>query len=113
MAIQPETLDKLRKFDTPTICNLIELFDVRPRDVGFMDDRIKACFPEMPPSGIRKKKSRVSLYIEKRGEPDGKRKAMISITRMIAFQLLRKEGMVKFKRLSEEFKIEQLSYQLN
>ena len=44
-----ETLEKLGKFDTPTICNLIELFDVRPRDVGFMDDRIKACFPEMPP----------------------------------------------------------------
>lgn len=41
------TLDKLRTFDTPTICNLIELFDVRPRDVGFMDDRIKACFPDM------------------------------------------------------------------
>jgi hypothetical protein len=41
-----ETLEKLAKFDTPTICNLIELFDVRPRDVGFMDDRIKACFPE-------------------------------------------------------------------
>ena len=47
--IPTETLDKLRKFDTPTICNLIELFDVRPRDAGFMDDRIKACFPEMPP----------------------------------------------------------------
>jgi 4-hydroxy-4-methyl-2-oxoglutarate aldolase len=44
-----ETLEKLARFDTPTICNLIELFDVRPRDVGFMDDRIKACFPEMPP----------------------------------------------------------------
>jgi regulator of RNase E activity RraA len=44
-----ETLDKLREFDTPTICNVIELFEVRPRNVGFMDDRIKACFPEMPP----------------------------------------------------------------
>jgi 4-hydroxy-4-methyl-2-oxoglutarate aldolase len=44
-----ETLEKLARFDTPTICNLIELFDVRPRDVGFMDDRIKAGFPEMPP----------------------------------------------------------------
>ena len=44
-----ETLEKLVKFDTPTICNLIELFDVRPRTAGYMDDRIKACFPEMPP----------------------------------------------------------------
>lgn len=43
------TLDKLATFDTPTICNIIELFDVRPRSQGFMDDRVKACFPDMPP----------------------------------------------------------------
>jgi regulator of RNase E activity RraA len=42
-------LDLLRKFDTPTVCNVIELFDVRPRTAGYMDGRIKACFPEMPP----------------------------------------------------------------
>jgi regulator of RNase E activity RraA len=42
-------LDKLRTFDTPTICNIIELFDVRPRNTGFMDERIRACFPEMGP----------------------------------------------------------------
>lgn len=47
--VDAATLDKLRNLDTPTVCNLIELFDVRPRDVGYMDDRIKACFPEMPP----------------------------------------------------------------
>ena len=49
MKIESGTLDKLRQFDTPTICNLIELFDVRPRNTGYMDERIKACFPEMPP----------------------------------------------------------------
>ena len=43
------TLDKLRQFDTPTICNIIELFDVRPRNSGYMDSRIKACFPDLPP----------------------------------------------------------------
>jgi 4-hydroxy-4-methyl-2-oxoglutarate aldolase len=47
--LKPEILEKLRSFDTPTICNIIELFDVRPRNAGYMDDRIKACFPEMPP----------------------------------------------------------------
>lgn len=47
--IAPETLAKLRTFDTPTICNLIELFDIRPRNTGYMDSRIQACFPEMPP----------------------------------------------------------------
>ncbi len=32
MAITSETLAKLAKFDTPTICNVIELFDVRYLD---------------------------------------------------------------------------------
>ena len=49
MPISPETLEKLAQFDTPTICNVIELFDVRPRDTGFMDERIRAGFPELPP----------------------------------------------------------------
>ena len=48
--ISPEVLEKLRTFDTPTICNLIELFEVRPRNTGYMDARIRACFPEMPPT---------------------------------------------------------------
>ena len=49
MAISSETLAKLRKIDTPTVCNLIELFNVRPRNLGYMDARIVAAFPEMPP----------------------------------------------------------------
>jgi len=49
MPIARETLDKLAQFDTPTICNAIELFDVRPCDAGFMDGRIRANFPELPP----------------------------------------------------------------
>lgn len=44
-----ELLEKLRAFDTPTICNLVELFEVRPRNTGFMDARIRACFPGMAP----------------------------------------------------------------
>ena len=49
MSITPETLEKLGQFDTPTICNVIELFDIRPRTEGYMDERIRADFPEMPP----------------------------------------------------------------
>ena len=49
----PETdsniLEKLRQFDTPTICNVIELFGVRPRTAGYMDDRIRANYPELKP----------------------------------------------------------------
>jgi len=47
--IEVAMLEKLRGFDTPTICNLIELFEVRPRNTGYMGARIQACFPEMPP----------------------------------------------------------------
>ncbi len=46
--LSPTVLKKLASFDTPTICNIIELFDVRPRNIGYMDDRIKANYPEMP-----------------------------------------------------------------
>jgi len=49
MGLKHDTLAKLAKFDTPTICNVIELFDVRPRNSGFMDGRIRAGFPELPP----------------------------------------------------------------
>jgi 4-hydroxy-4-methyl-2-oxoglutarate aldolase len=45
----PHVLDKLRQYDTPTVCNIIELFDIRPRNAGFMDDRIRANFPELKP----------------------------------------------------------------
>ena len=47
--LPPDVLEMLRQYDTPTICNVIELFDVRPRTSGYMDQRIKAHFPEMPP----------------------------------------------------------------
>ncbi len=45
--ISPQVLEKLARFDTPTICNVIELFDIRPRDAGYMDGRIRCCFPEL------------------------------------------------------------------
>lgn len=49
MSITAQTLAKLAEFDTPTICNVIELFDVRPRNRGYMDHRIQCAFPELPP----------------------------------------------------------------
>jgi 4-hydroxy-4-methyl-2-oxoglutarate aldolase len=42
-------LDQLRAHDTPTVCNVIELFNVRPRNEGFMNESIRACFPDLPP----------------------------------------------------------------
>jgi regulator of RNase E activity RraA len=48
-AVTSADLELLRKYDTPTICNMIELFDVRPRTAGYMDGRIQACYPKLPP----------------------------------------------------------------
>jgi regulator of RNase E activity RraA len=42
-------LDALRKYDTPTVCNVIELFDAVSRTAGYMDGRITACYPHLPP----------------------------------------------------------------
>ena len=47
--VSPSTLKKLAQYDTPTICNVIELFEIRPNTDGYMDGRIQAAFPEMPP----------------------------------------------------------------
>ena len=42
-------LDQLAKYDTPTVCNAVELWDMRPRNTGYMDRSISACFPKLPP----------------------------------------------------------------
>ena len=44
-----EDRERLCGYDTPTVCNAIEMFAVRPRTAGYMDSRIKACFPDLPP----------------------------------------------------------------
>lgn len=49
MTISAETLKQLGQIDTPTICNAIELFEVRPRNTGYMDGRIRAVFGDLPP----------------------------------------------------------------
>jgi len=49
MPISPADLQLLARYDTPTISNVIELFEIRARSAGYMDARIRACFPEMPP----------------------------------------------------------------
>lgn len=44
-----EQLEALREFSSPTICNAIETFNVRPRDAGFMNHTIACRFPELGP----------------------------------------------------------------
>jgi regulator of RNase E activity RraA len=42
-------LERLARFDTPTICNAIELFGVRSQAQGFMNGLIRAAYPGLPP----------------------------------------------------------------
>lgn len=42
-------IEALGQYDTPTVCNVIELWNYRPRNLGFMNGSIRACFPKMPP----------------------------------------------------------------
>jgi regulator of RNase E activity RraA len=40
-------LEKLRQYNTPTISNAIELFDIRPRHCGFLPHQIRCLLPEL------------------------------------------------------------------
>ena len=42
-----ELLEALARYDSPTLANAIETFDLQPRDVGFADSRIRCMFPEL------------------------------------------------------------------
>lgn len=45
--LRPEEIEALRKITTPTVCNAIESFNVRPRNEGFMDTSIRCILPEL------------------------------------------------------------------
>jgi len=48
--ISETVLNKLATFDTPTICNVIELFEIRPRTEGYVKDAgIRCNYPTLPP----------------------------------------------------------------
>lgn len=47
--LSPDQLAELRQFDSPTVCNAVELWNLRPRNTGYMNQSIKACFPAFPP----------------------------------------------------------------
>ena len=43
-------LDTLAEVDSPTIANIIELFEVRSDVAGYCDDSIQAVYPDLPPT---------------------------------------------------------------
>ena len=44
-----EQIEALRRYNTPTISNAIEIFNVRPRHLGFLPHRIRCLLPELGP----------------------------------------------------------------
>jgi 4-hydroxy-4-methyl-2-oxoglutarate aldolase len=52
MATSPLTLDQLealKKYNTPTIANAIEIFNLRGRHLGFLPHQIRCLFPDLGP----------------------------------------------------------------
>lgn len=47
--LSSEQIEELRRFNTPTISNAIEVFNLRPRHVGFLPHTIRCLFPDLPP----------------------------------------------------------------
>jgi 4-hydroxy-4-methyl-2-oxoglutarate aldolase len=47
--ISTQALETLKQFDSPTICNVIELFRMRPNTAGWMSSAIRAIYPQLPP----------------------------------------------------------------
>ncbi|MBM3840770.1 MAG: RraA family protein [Verrucomicrobia bacterium] len=46
MSLTQQDLDALRALSTPTVSNAVELFNLRPRNHGFMSPEIRSLFPE-------------------------------------------------------------------
>jgi regulator of RNase E activity RraA len=47
--LSQEQIDELKQFNTPTISNAIELFNIRQRHLGFLPHRIRCLFPDLGP----------------------------------------------------------------
>jgi 4-hydroxy-4-methyl-2-oxoglutarate aldolase len=48
--LDPAVLEALRGFDSPTISNAIETFNLRPRVAGYVGYDIRCIFPDLPPT---------------------------------------------------------------
>ena len=48
-SLPDSVIEALKKWNTPTIANAIEVFNVRPRDKGFLPHQIRSLLPEIGP----------------------------------------------------------------
>jgi regulator of RNase E activity RraA len=47
--LSAEQLEELRRFNTPTISNAIEIFNIRQRHLGFLPHTVRCLFPDLGP----------------------------------------------------------------
>lgn len=47
MSLSTTDLEALQKISTPTVSNAVELFNLRPRNEGFMSPEIRSLFPDL------------------------------------------------------------------
>lgn len=47
--LSTDQLEALRRYNTPTISNAIEIFNIRQRHLGFLPHRIRCLFPDLGP----------------------------------------------------------------
>lgn len=47
--ISSEAFETMRKYDSATIANVIELFRIRPSTAGYFRGHIRAIYPDLPP----------------------------------------------------------------
>ena len=48
MTVEASVIEALGRYDTPTLSNAIETFNVRPRDEGYTEHQIRCMYPDMP-----------------------------------------------------------------
>lgn len=48
-ALSAAQLAELARYDTPTVCNVVELYDLYPRTAGYMNAAVQCCYPKLPP----------------------------------------------------------------
>lgn len=48
-SVSADVIAQLARYDSPTICNVIELFDYRPRTSGILSHEVRAMSPALPP----------------------------------------------------------------
>jgi 4-hydroxy-4-methyl-2-oxoglutarate aldolase len=65
-----EQIEALKRYNTPTISNAIEVFNVRPRHLGFLPHQIRCLLPDLGPMVGYAVTSRTHASHSTKAEPD-------------------------------------------